>query len=147
MAGFKPLFYISAGFLMSVVFLIFAITVASDLTKKAEIPEDAMAFIFTKVFENSDKCFAVVDITSGIISARTIDWIKFTSQNLQFCYDEKGKKTPAFQLVLKGALGEKTVNTKQWNSNGGFESLGVDRMKIAHEGSIQTGELRINIQR
>ena len=96
----KTIFWMIAGFIITVVVLVFAYTLATYQSKLTHVPLPLRAELIALRFTES--CFAYVGETGGVHSG-IIDASKFTNETLATCYktaDKEGFQDYNFRLTL-----------------------------------------------
>ncbi|MBW2988950.1 hypothetical protein KY358_01390 [Candidatus Woesearchaeota archaeon] len=137
--------YIIFGIALSIMLIIFMLAIYNQVESSASIPEGIEEFSYIERFF-SDDCFAL----DRINNPKTIEFSRFTEENLHSCYDvgDKSKKI-AFKLELKlpkeKKIGPKVIRSRNWD-----EKISTKRktmkMDISYNNEIIGGELIISEQ-
>jgi len=101
----KTVYWTIAGFVIVIVILVFAITLAGYKDHLTAVPPELKAELTSFRFINNPDCFALQETNSGKTMASIIDLKKFNQTVLDDCYktddDVIGIRQMNFQLVLR----------------------------------------------
>lgn len=137
------IFYIVFGIFLSVLIVMFMLTIYKNLEETAKIPAGIEEFSAVKRMFSAE-CFALDDINHP----RTINWSRFTKKNLDKCYNvNKESKKAAFILELQIPNDKKRINTTNWNDEIGPKRIKPPiETKVYHNNRIIDGKMIISEQ-
>ncbi|HLD89054.1 MAG TPA: hypothetical protein VI894_02505 [Candidatus Nanoarchaeia archaeon] len=133
----KSIFWVIVAFVLAVMFIVFFFITAKYNLVPFEKSQEIQKIIYIERFENS--CFAYQD-DIGRVYSETIDWDKFTQQNMDSCYPAS-KENFAFELTLKIGNDEKMVRSKNFVS---ARSQLTKSIFVFKDNKKQEGELIIS---
>ena len=138
-------FYVIFAFIITFLFILFAIVITSYASDKVEPPEGLNEYLLYQRFLRSSDCFVYQDI-SGRVHSTTIDFNKFTQKNIENCYIGNNH-VPAFKLKLSFNNQESEVKTNNWNDNKPLEKRESPySILVYYQDKKYQGELIIEMQ-
>ena len=108
----KNIYWMIAGFIIAMIVLAFALTIANYKNQLTSLPPELKASLIAMRFANIPECFAYQDPETGRVYPRIIDLSKFNEEHLtQSCYSTAGTDEINFGLeLLERDLSIKTNN-------------------------------------
>ncbi len=101
--GRKSIYWMIAGFVIAGLMIAFVLIVVGYQERLTRVPGEMKVVFITQRFMNNPDCFAYQDPSTQRVFPNSIDFSKFTKEQLNKCYqtDEKnGYKTFNFELTL-----------------------------------------------
>ena len=141
------LFWIFYGIVLGFVAVFFVIIVAKTGSEQATIHGNLESIYLSQRFLKSPGCFSYK--YDGILMGNTIDAKKFTSEQINSCYDLKNLEMTAFRITLSSSSTKyfESLMTKNWNPNRGYvQKLAPYNVLIYSDGKFYNGELTIEMQ-
>ena len=112
------------------------------------IPPNLENYIVTQRFLNSPLCFSYQDLETGRTYFRTLDWDRFSSNNLLRCYPASGSNLLAYRLTLEIpelSLVSSPIETKNWADNNKRRSY-KENVQVMYNNKAYNGKLNIELQ-
>ena len=141
------LFWILYGIVLGFVAVFFVIIVAKTGSEQATIYGNLESMYLSQRFLKSPECFSYK--YDGILMVNTIDAKKFTSEQINSCYDPKNLEMAAFRITLSSTLIKsfEPVMTKNWNTNREYAQKPAPyNVLVYSDGKFYNGELTIEMQ-
>jgi len=141
-------FYIVFGIVISLLFLAFMWILAYYSTDISKIPDGVEYDIITQRFLSSN-CFGYMTTDLKLPEKNTLDWNRFTKENLDYCYSTTISTQPQFALKLKLETPPREsdeIKTNYWSDNIGFDKQESKKVPVYYEGKIRQGQLIISTQ-
>lgn len=141
---FWMFFVIALSF--TVLFFVWIIT--PFVAEAAVVPEGVKGTILAQRFVNSPNCFAYLDEDSERVYQKTVDWEKFTEENMKKCYQTEDKGISAFKLTLSVPLTDitKSIGTPNWREGYLVKESSFKEVLVRYNGKLYKTRLMIEAQ-
>lgn len=143
--GRKTIYWMLAGFMITLVVIAFVILLAGYQNKLMAVPPLLKAELLSSRFVNNPACFTYQDESTGRVFSSVLDLGKFNSEALLKCYQtepEKGYHELNFRLFLVGE--NKTLTTNNYFYEDDFKL--VKKVLVRKEGKFAPDSLEIYVQ-